>query len=65
MSVQRAVAERWQRAMGVPDEKSGEAVMVHVVKKDPAIDATQAMRFTTQQTLLLILAVNIAPGAGL
>ena len=26
-------------AVGVPDEKSGEAVMVYVVKKDPALDA--------------------------
>jgi long-chain acyl-CoA synthetase len=31
--------------VGVPDEKSGEAVKVFVVRKDPALTAEQLMEF--------------------
>ncbi|HET9693147.1 MAG TPA: long-chain-fatty-acid--CoA ligase [Steroidobacteraceae bacterium] len=35
-------------AVGVPDEKSGEAVKVFVVRKDPALTAEQLMEFCKQ-----------------
>jgi long-chain acyl-CoA synthetase len=35
-------------AVGVPDEKSGEAVKVFVVRKDPALTAEQLMEFCRQ-----------------
>ena len=34
-------------AIGVPDDKSGEAVKVFVVKKDPALTADQVKAFCT------------------
>ena len=35
-------------AVGVPDEKSGEAVKVFVVRQDPALTAEQLMEFCRQ-----------------
>jgi long-chain acyl-CoA synthetase len=35
-------------AVGVPDEKSGEAVKVFVVRKDPSLTAEQLMEFCKQ-----------------
>jgi long-chain acyl-CoA synthetase len=35
-------------AIGVPDEKSGEAVKLFVVRKDPSLDAAQLMEFCRQ-----------------
>ncbi|RPI14774.1 MAG: hypothetical protein EHM60_05840, partial [Lysobacterales bacterium] len=36
-------------AVGVPDEKSGEAVKVYVVRKDPKLTEAQLMEFCRQQ----------------
>ena len=36
-------------AIGVPDEKSGEAVKVFVVRKDPALDAETLKAFCREQ----------------
>jgi long-chain acyl-CoA synthetase len=35
-------------AVGIPDERSGEAVKVYVVRKDPALTETELMEFCKQ-----------------